>query len=26
VYPLHQPGDERIVVYVRPQHTTQMGA
>jgi PPOX class probable F420-dependent enzyme len=26
VYPMHQPGDERIVVYVRPQHTTQMGA
>ena len=26
VYPLHQPGDERVVVYVRPQHTTQIGA
>ena len=26
VYPMHQPGDERVVVYVRPQHTTQMGA
>lgn len=25
-YPLHQTGDERVVVYVRPQHTTQMGA
>ena len=25
-YPMHQPGDERVVVYVRPQHTTQMGA
>ncbi len=24
-YPLHQPGDERVVVYVRPRHTTQMG-
>jgi PPOX class probable F420-dependent enzyme len=26
VYPMHQPGDERVFVYVRPQHTTQMGA
>jgi hypothetical protein len=26
VYPMHQAGDERVVVYVRPQHTTQMGA
>ena len=26
VYPFHQPGDERVVVYVRPRHTTQMGA
>lgn len=26
VYPLHQPGDERVVVYVKPRHTTQMGA
>ena len=26
VYPMHQPGDERVVVYVRLQHTTQMGA
>lgn len=25
-YPYHQPGDERVVVYVRPEHTTQMGA
>ncbi len=25
-YPYHQPGDERIVLYVRPEHTTQMGA
>ncbi len=25
-YPFHQPGDERVVVHVRPQHTTQMGA
>lgn len=25
-YPMHQPGDERVVIYVRPQHTTQMGA
>ena len=24
-YPYHQPGDERIVLYVRPEHTTQMG-
>jgi PPOX class probable F420-dependent enzyme len=24
-YPYHQPGDERVVVFVRPQHTTQMG-
>ena len=26
VYPMHQPGDERVVVYVTPRHTTQMGA
>ena len=26
IYPMHQPGDERVVVYVRPRHTTQMGA
>lgn len=25
-YPYHQPGDERVVVYVEPRHTTQMGA
>jgi PPOX class probable F420-dependent enzyme len=25
-YPYHQPGDERIVLYVKPEHTTQMGA
>ena len=25
-YPFHQPGDERVVVHVRPRHTTQMGA
>ena len=25
-YPYHQPGDERVVVFVKPQHTTQMGA
>lgn len=25
-YPNHQPGDERVVVYVKPRHTTQMGA
>ena len=25
-YPYHQPGDERIVAFVRPDHTTQMGA
>jgi hypothetical protein len=24
-YPNHQPGDERIVLYVEPRHTTQMG-
>ena len=24
-YPYHQPGDERIVLYVEPRHTTQMG-
>ena len=24
-YPFHQPGDERVVVRVRPTHTTQMG-
>ena len=25
VYPWHQPGDERVVLVVRPEHTTQMG-
>src|SRR5439155_13691911 len=25
IYPWNQPGDERVVVVVRPQHTTQMG-
>ncbi len=25
-YPYHQPGDERVVILVRPRHTTQMGA
>ena len=25
-YPYHQPGDERIVLYIEPEHTTQMGA
>ena len=25
-YPMHQPGDERVIVHVKPQHTTQMGA
>jgi PPOX class probable F420-dependent enzyme len=25
-YPCHQPDDERLVVFVRPEHTTQMGA
>ena len=25
VYPWHQPGDERLVVVVRPEHTTLMG-
>ena len=24
-YPYHQLGNERVVVFVRPQHTTQMG-
>lgn len=26
VYPWHQPGDERVVIVVQPEHTTQMGA
>lgn len=25
-YPYHQPGDERIILYVEPRHTTQMGS
>jgi len=25
VYPWHQPGDKRVVVVVRPEHTSQMG-
>lgn len=25
-YPYHQPDDERIVLYVKPEHTTQQGA
>lgn len=25
VYPNHQPGDERVVIVVQPEHTTQMG-
>jgi len=25
-YPYHQPGDERIVLYIEPEHTTQMSA
>ena len=24
-YPWNQPGDERVVLFVRPRHTTQMG-
>ncbi|WP_129673657.1 PPOX class F420-dependent oxidoreductase [Candidatus Chloroploca sp. Khr17] len=24
-YPWHQPGDERVVIVVLPEHTTQMG-
>lgn len=24
-YPFHQPGDERVVVFIRSRHTTQMG-
>ncbi|HLL58018.1 MAG TPA: PPOX class F420-dependent oxidoreductase [Rubrobacteraceae bacterium] len=24
-HPNHKPGDERVVVFVRPEHTTQMG-
>jgi PPOX class probable F420-dependent enzyme len=25
-YPFHPPGDERVVIYVEPRHTTQMGS
>ncbi|MEJ7800189.1 MAG: PPOX class F420-dependent oxidoreductase [Ilumatobacter sp.] len=25
-YPFHQPGDQRVVMHVDPEHTTQMGA
>ncbi len=25
IYPWHRPGDERIVIVVEPEHTTQMG-
>jgi hypothetical protein len=25
-YPYHQPGDERVVMHVEPEHTTQMGS
>jgi len=25
VYPWHQPGDERVVIVIRPEHTSQMG-
>ena len=25
-YPYHQPGDERVILYLKPEHTTQMGA
>lgn len=25
VYPFHQPGDERVVVVIEPEHTSQMG-
>ena len=24
-YPYHQPADERVVIFMRPEHTTQMG-
>ena len=26
VYPNHQPGDERVVIVVQPEHTTSMGS
>lgn len=25
-YPWHRPGDERVVIVIEPEHTTQMGA
>lgn len=25
IYPFHQPGDERVVLYVEPKHATHMG-
>ena len=25
-YPYHQPGDERVIIHIKPEHTTQMGA
>lgn len=25
IYPFHQPGDERVVLYVEPEHATHMG-
>jgi PPOX class probable F420-dependent enzyme len=25
-YPWHRPGDERVVIIIEPEHTTQMGA
>ncbi|CAN5680249.1 PPOX class F420-dependent oxidoreductase [soil metagenome] len=25
-YPNHKPGDERVVLFVRPEHTTKMGS
>ncbi|AHY46297.1 PPOX class probable F420-dependent enzyme [Rubrobacter radiotolerans] len=25
VYPFHQPGDERVVLFIRPEHATYMG-
>jgi PPOX class probable F420-dependent enzyme len=24
-YPFHQPGDERVILWIRPEHTTGMG-
>jgi len=25
VYPWHRPGDERVVIVIQPEHTSQMG-